>query len=180
MPIRDENPRSSSLASIATPDGYVSGTRLLLSDCRVALLLLDEARCRVMERVLGVPRDKSFVVTIIALGTLAEAVHSKVTQVLNAPGGPSVGDTVVGVAMLKESVHWIAGPDSRNSTLFGTLVAIAVLGASARPVVGASLRGVKAGSRRARAGFDRRYVHPVFSSSRNTPRAPIGGADASS
>lgn len=178
----------SSLDSITTPDtiqtvsghepGVVpnrdqnfGGARLLFSDVRVAFLLLDEARDRVLARLFGVPRDKSFLVTISALGTVAEAVHGKAARVLRVPGGPSVGDTVLGAAVLKESMHGIAGAWSRDTPFFGTLVAIAVLGASFRPALGASFRGIKASSHRARAGFDHRYGHLV-------PRA-VAAVDAS-
>ncbi len=147
-------------------DGYVGGARLLVSDVRVAILLLDEARYRVVARLFGVPRDKSLLVTIVALGTVAGAAHGKAAQVLRVPAGPSVADTVMGAAVVRESVHRIAGAWSRDSPFFGTLVAVAVLGASFRPVLGASFRGVKASSHRARAGFDHRYGHLVRASRR--------------
>jgi hypothetical protein len=58
------------------------GAKLLFTDARVAFLLLDEARYRALARLFGVPRDKSFLVTTIALGTLAQALHDKAAGVL--------------------------------------------------------------------------------------------------
>ena len=147
-------PSSAAVRLIATRDESVGGGRLLVSDCRVAFLLLDEARRRVIERVFGVPRDTSFLVTIVALGTLAEAVHRKVAGAMSIPGSPSIGDAVVGASVLRESVHWISGEQPGESPLLGTLVTIAVLGAIARPAAAGSFRGVKAASRRTRKGFD--------------------------
>lgn len=71
------------LASITTPHTVHSGAAgeqggarygdggasLLFSDTRIALLMLNEARYRVVARLFGVTRDQSFLVAIIALGT---------------------------------------------------------------------------------------------------------------
>jgi hypothetical protein len=137
------------------------GSRLLSSDVRVAWLLLDDARCRFIERWFGVPKEDTFLVTMIGLGLVAGAVHRHAERVLRVPGGPSAPDTVIGGAVLRESMHRIAGTWSRDSSSFGTLVAIAMLGASVRPGLAASLRGIKASSHVARAGFDHRYGHLV-------------------
>ena len=141
-------------------DGYFSGARLLISDARVAVLLIDEARDRAVERVFGVPRDQSFLVTVIALGTLAGAVHRMAEKILSGPN-PSLGDTVIGVAVVKAAVQGVAGDSSKGSPLFGTLVVISVLGAKFRPTVRASFRHIKAASHRARLDFDHRYGHLI-------------------
>jgi hypothetical protein len=166
------------LASITTPDTVQTGAgqqqgvalnhyqdfggaRLLFSDIRVAFLLLNEARNRILVRLFGVSTDTSFLVTIIAVGTLAETIHSKAVRVLGVQARPSLGDTMIGAAVLKESIHGIAGARSRDTPFLATLIAFAVLGRSFRPALGASFRGVKASSHRARAGFDHRYGHLV-------------------
>jgi hypothetical protein len=127
----------------------------------VAFLLLDEARYRVVSRIFGVPRDNSYLVTAIALGTAAAAAHGKAARVLRVPAGPSVADSVLAAAVVKESMHRIAGAWSRDTPLFGTLIGLAVLGASFRPVLSASFGGVNASLHRARAAFDHRYGHSV-------------------
>jgi hypothetical protein len=116
-------------------DGYFSGGRLLVSDERVVLLLLGEARDQAAERMFGVSRDKSFLVTMIALGMLASAVQSQAEKIAESFKGPnpSVGDAVVATAMAKAVAHGIAGDWSRDSPLFGTLAVISVLGLWSAP-----------------------------------------------
>jgi hypothetical protein len=142
-------------------DGYFGGTRLLVTDARVAFLLLNEARFRAIERMFGAPRDQSALVTAVAVGTLMQAVHSKATQIIKRPAGPSVQDTVIGAGIMKAAAHGIAGDSARDSPQFGTLVAIAVLGAACRPLVRLSWRDVRAVTHRMRRDFDHRYGHLV-------------------
>jgi hypothetical protein len=137
------------------------GVRLLINDMTVAYLLLVEARHRVAARLFGVSRDESFLVTAIALGTLAGALHDRAARVVAAPSIPSLGDTVLAAGVIKESVHGIAGAWSKDTPLFNTLLAIAVLGNLLRPVLRVSFRDIKASSHRARVAFDHRYGHLV-------------------
>jgi hypothetical protein len=66
----------------------VAGARLLVSDVRVALLLVDKARHRVVERLFGVSREQSWQVTLIALALLASAAHDKSDRLLKGPSNP--------------------------------------------------------------------------------------------
>lgn len=133
------------------------GARLLVSDVRVAFLLLDEARCAIVARLFGVARDDSLLVSIVALGALAQVAHDKATGALQT--GPSVGDSMIGVSVLREITHRLGGGLYRDTPIFGSLIAIAFLGASVRAAQRMSSRGVKAGAHRARVGFDHRYGH---------------------
>jgi hypothetical protein len=135
------------------------GLRLLVSDTRVALLLLDEARCAVVARLFGVSRDDSVLVSIIAVGALAHAAHATTAGVIEGQSWPSTGDSLIGVSALRESAHWLAGDLYRDTPIFGTLIAFAFLATSLRPVLRGSVRGIKIASRDARAGFDHRYGH---------------------
>ena len=58
-----------SVALISRAD--YGGARLLVSDIRVAFLLLDEARCAIVARLFGVAKDESVLVSIVAVGALA-------------------------------------------------------------------------------------------------------------
>ena len=133
------------------------GAQLLMSDLRVALLLLNEARYRTIQRLFGVSRDQVNLTTAVAALVLAGAVQERATRALNAPGAPSASDVALGAGVLRELVYGAAGPWSRDTPFFGTLVTIAVLGGLARPAVGASLRSVMSSTRRMRLGFDNRY-----------------------
>jgi hypothetical protein len=142
-------------------DEDVGGARLLLSDARVALILVDEARDLAVARLFGVPRDKALLVTIVGVAAVAQALHDKAARFATVSPQPSLVDTITASAFLDELVHGIAGTRSRDTPFVGALVVIAILGATVGPVAGASVRAVKASSHRARAGFDHRYGHLI-------------------
>ena len=159
-------PHAVGLTAEATTDGQrdialadVGGARLLVSDVRVALLLLDEARHRAVKRLFGVSRDQSWAVTLIALAALAQAAHEKSDQMLRGPGGPTRADVALGAAALRELLAWIPGPSSRDTPLVGTLVMIAVVGAGVRPGLSRTAHGIRTSSHRARQSFNHRYGH---------------------
>lgn len=137
----------------------VGGARLLVSDARVALLLLDEARYRVVNRLFGVDRDQSWPVTLIALAVLASAAHEKSDQMLKGPGGPTRTDMAFGVVGLRELLARISGPPSQDTPLLSTLVTIAVVGAVARPILSRAAHRIRTSSHHARQSFNHRYGH---------------------
>ena len=154
------------IASTGSADGValsrredLGGARLLLSDLRTAFLLANEARYRTIERVFGVPRDQANLVTLIGAVTLAAAVRDKVELMVTGPGGPTRGDALIGANVLKDLVYAIGGPSTRDTPLFGTLVATAVIRGLARPAVRGSVREIKAFSHEIRGSFDHRYGH---------------------
>lgn len=59
------------LRAMVRSQGLFGGARLLVSDSTVAYLLLNGARGRVVQRMFGVPKNKSALVTIVALAALA-------------------------------------------------------------------------------------------------------------
>ncbi len=91
------------------------GVRLLVTDVGVLLLLVDERRRRIVERLFGVSRDQSWQVTLIALVLLAQAAHEKSDRVLKGPGGPTLADAMLGAAMLRELLTAIPGPQARET-----------------------------------------------------------------
>jgi hypothetical protein len=150
-------PSADSKHAVALED--VSGARLLVSDIRTALLLLDEARYRAVRRLFGVSRDQSWPVTLIALAVLAQAAHDKSDQMLKGPGGPSRSDVMLGAAGVRELLAGIPGPRSRDTELVATLVAIALAGAVVRPGPSRAAHGIRTATDRARHSFERRYGH---------------------
>ena len=123
--------------------------------------MVNDARYRTIERLFGVPREQSNLVTLIALAVLAEAAHDKAERVLRGPGGPTRTETALGAGVLRESLKGLAGPASSDTPLFGTLVAIAVLGGLSRPALGRSVRGIRVFSDRTRLSFNHRYGHLI-------------------
>ena len=122
------------------------GARLLLGDVGIAALLLNEARRRVASRMFGVSEDQALLVTLVAAGLLAGGARNRAARVASVPSTPSLGDSVLVAGVLKEAVHALAGDWSKDTPLFTTLVAIAMLGTLARPVLKISFRDVKASS----------------------------------
>lgn len=137
------------------------GARLLVSDIRVALLLLDKARHAVVVRLFGVDRGDSVLISIIALATVARAAHNMTAGVVDFDARPSAGDSMLGMSVLRESAHWLAGDLYRDTPVFGSLIALAFFSAAVRPVVRVSAHAVKTASHQARSGFDKRYGHIV-------------------
>ncbi len=142
--------------------GYLSGVKLLVADTRMTLMLLNEARGRTMERVFGVPRDQSGLLTIIALAAVAEAFRTRTNQARSAAKPPSVSDSLLGVALVRESMQGIAGVQSRDLPLGSSLIALGMLGGALHPAVRASARRLASASHKARAEFDHRYGHLIL------------------
>ncbi len=172
-PLSAAGPVQAELAPIR-PEGYFGGIRLLAADARVATLLLEEARCRAMERLFGIPRDeKSGLATVIALATLAGALRARMP---NRPSRPGVSDLAFGFGLLRESAYDVAGPWSRESSYFGTLLAFALLGAGARFAVRGPTRRVRAVTHEAYAEFHHRYGHLIRPNRRGAAAAPLGSS----
>jgi hypothetical protein len=155
---------------VPTPkEGYFGGARLLAADIRIASLFADEARRRTMQRVFGIPRgDKSGLATLIALVALGETLRRR-TEGISAPSTPTVPGVVVGVSLVRELAYDIAGPWSRESPYFGTLLALALIGGTARMAVRGSAHQVRALSHKGIAEFEHRYGHLIRP---NRPRPP--------
>ncbi len=145
------------LRAMLRREGLFGGARLLVSDSTALYLLLNEARGRVMQRMFGVPKNKSALVTLIALAALAQAIDENVREAMKGSAAPSQGDSLLGFAIVNEVLRGIAGAGSGDSAYFGPLVTIALVSASIRPAVRASLRGMKT----VRADFDHRYGHLI-------------------
>lgn len=73
------------------------------------LLLVNEARDRVVGRLFGVSREQSGLVALFALGMIAQAAHDKAELLLRGPGGPSRSDLALGAGVLKELLTGIGG-----------------------------------------------------------------------
>ena len=151
------------------PEGFFGGARLLAADARVAYLLADEARRRTMERLFGIPRDEpSGVATVVALMVVAGVVRSRTPH---PKFRPTVNDAAFGFGALREAAYDVAGPWSRESSYFGTLLAFALAGTAARMAVRKSSEGVSGVSHKAYAEFHHRYGHLIRRNRRRDIRA---------
>ena len=140
-----------------TGDKNIGAGRLLVGDAIIAFLLLNEARNRIVERVYGVSREDSNVLTMFALGSLGDGLHGGAARVRGVPARLSVADPGIGAAALKETAHLVAGETSRATPFFGALLAFAVLARAFFPMLRGSIRGVRA-SFRGVIGGSRRFL----------------------
>jgi hypothetical protein len=132
------------------------GARLLLTDAKVVSLLLRDARDRTTARLFGTTSDQSLLITALALGSLAAAVHEKGTAILGVRPSPSA-DTLIGAGVMNVALHGIAGAPSRDKRFLAALVTFAVLGSSFGPAVAGSIRGLRAEGHRIGSAMRGRY-----------------------
>jgi hypothetical protein len=117
----------------------------------------DETRRRLVTRVFGVPREGTFLVTMIALGAAADGLHGATARAIKAKATPSVGDTFIGAVVVKEAVAGITGSRASDRRFVGALIATAVVAKSAKPVLERSLRSAQTRTRRTQATLRRLY-----------------------
>ena len=134
------------------------GARLLVSDVRLALLLLDEARQRVVERLFGVSRDQ-LVRDVDRAWKLAQAAHDNSDQMLRGPGGPTRADAGAWSRCARGAARRDPRPSSRETPLVATLLTIAVAGAPVPPALSRTAHGIRTSSHRARLSCNHRYGH---------------------
>jgi hypothetical protein len=143
----------------------VGFARLFFGDAAIVFLLLNDVRHRTISRVFGVSRDDSNLVTVLAVGSAAVAVHGTASRVRAIRRYPSGSDSVIGAAVLREAALGIAGEPSRAVPAAGALVALALVGRSSRPVLRGAFRttrgsvlGVVTAPQRLRAFARGRYA----------------------
>jgi len=133
-----------------------SGREMLLVDLGSGLLVLNEARCRMVERMFGVRRDQVNIATVVACLVAAEAAHRR-TERFKPSRRPKLADVAIGAGVVRESIYGVAGPSASDTPLAGTLIVLAVLGGLVRQPLVRSAHGMKASSRRLHQAFLGRY-----------------------
>jgi hypothetical protein len=131
----------------------VHGARLLVSDVRVAFLLLNEARYRTLTRLLGIPRDQANVATFIGALIALEGAQ----RAIKTPSGPSRADVLLGAGAAREALRGVAGRPAGDAPLIGTLLMIAIIGKPVREAVVEGMHGARGSMRKTNVGFRRRY-----------------------
>ena len=135
------------------------GSRLLVTDFRVASLLLNEARYRTFERLFGIPRNQANLATLIAAVVLAEAAHDKLERLRRVPP-PTPAELALGGAVFRELV--LGPPTAARPVVpgFTLLAAFAVAGGFVAPALARSAHAVRAASHDVWSGAVRRYWRP--------------------
>jgi hypothetical protein len=131
----------------ADNSSYFYNIQTIRSDPRIAYVLLNDARSRVLQRVFGTPKEQQFLLTLILVGMTGRAVAARAAWIRRMVPHPTGSDVLIGNSLLDEAAHMIAGDSTRDTPLVGSLVAFALLAAFARPGVDdirAAARTVKA------------------------------------
>ena len=153
-----------------SPNGAPGGARLLLTDTRVALLLLNEARYRTMEQAFGLTKEQVNAATLIGALGVAAALQARWRRMMEGPLLPPLPDLALGITTFRESVYAVVGPSAADIPLLGTLIAIGVIGSLGRPIVVRGVHGVRTSSHRAHSAFQHRYGHMVGHGRRHLER----------
>ena len=102
----------------------VGFARLFFGEAAIGFMLLNEARHRTVTRVFGVSREDSNLVTVLAIGSAAVAVHGTAARVGAMRPHPSRSDGLIGASVLREAALGIAGEPSRAVPAAGALIGV--------------------------------------------------------
>ncbi len=171
VPVPPVPPIAQAAAELARirPEGYFGGARLLAADAQVATMLANEARRRALRRLFGIPVDTSSrIATLIALGALVAGIRRQRERL---PSKPTPDYGLIGLGVLRETAYEIAGPASRSSRYFGTLLGVALIGGATRIAVKRSAHGARTLARHATTDFNHRYGHLIRTNRRRSDDA---------
>ena len=143
---------------VSMPPGVsdVTGARLLARDVGIVALLLNDVRHRTFQRVFAVERKDVNLVTLIVLLVTAERMQATSRKV-RAGRGPTLAEDFMGFGILREALCRVAGPDARDTPALASLLAIAVIGGTAR----SALHGLRGSGHGADVAFHKRYGYLV-------------------
>ena len=137
------------------------GSRLLVSDLRLAFTLANHARYRAIARLFGIGPDQANLLTLVLALTLADAAPAKVKQLLLGLPHPSAGDGLLAAGAWRQLLTAIAGPSDNATPFFGALLTIGLLSGTVAPRAVELARVVRTESHRIATGFHHRYGYIV-------------------
>ena len=124
--------------------------RLFLADSRLAFGVLNSTRYAVLRTAFGMSREQANVATVVGALVAADVAYETARRAVRSPLGVSATDVVLTGIGLREAALGITGPASRDTRLFGTLVAGAVVAGVAMPGLRGAARRIRAGERHLR------------------------------
>src|SRR4051794_36590042 len=127
-------------------------SRLFLADARLAYLVLNNARYRCLHRAFGVSHaDANLLTAVFALGgaTAAQATAHKVMHPHLTFDGTNAA---AGGILFHDAIGGFVGPSARKVPMFGTLLAVALVGGAALPGLRRAAHAARLAEHRARAG----------------------------
>ncbi len=155
------------------------GPLRLETDLRILFLMLNEARYRTLQATLGVSRDEANLVSLVLLGMMAHSVGVRWRRFMSGPAPvPSPGDMALGVAAVRDVVQGIAGPASRDTSMFGTLVAVAAMGGVSLPIIRRSMHAVREAAHEVTGAFRHRYGVHAAAAAKKVSQLNLGRGDS--
>src|SRR5213592_3344472 len=139
------------MAATAAGDRPAFGAgQLFLADSRLAFVVLNEARYRVLGRVFGVSREQANLLTFALALVGFEGAVTTAGRVIRVPLQVSRADFAIGGFMSREAAIGVAGPSAGEVSPFATLMTIAVVGGLALPTLRRTARRLREAERRVR------------------------------
>src|SRR5689334_11241421 len=129
-----------------TADANFGLGRLILTDTRLGLLVLNEIRHWGLNRVFGTSRAQANVLSLVLVLLAARTAHDVKQQMPPMPH-VSAGGTGRTAYVLYEAAIGYAGPQSRTTPLIAVPIATGLLGAVLLGGVRRAVRGARAAER---------------------------------
>jgi hypothetical protein len=143
--------------------------RLLASDARLALALLNHGRYVTLERVFGVPREQANTLTFVLALVAAGATWDTASR-LGHIHGPSRDSVFTSGFFMREAALGIGGPSARATPGFAAMLAVALASRAALPVARRALQNARETERRLRELRKRSYATAIAQGRRLTTR----------
>jgi hypothetical protein len=147
------------MTATASPAGASFGTvDLALADSRLAFLLANEVRHKVMQGVFGVSRENENLLTAIIVVAGAGAAFEGTRRALRAPMRAIGSEGVAGAFVMREAGIAMAGPTVGAAPMFGSLVAFALVAGTAVPTMRRAAHAARLAEHRMREHRIARYL----------------------
>lgn len=136
------------------------GGQVLAGDLRIAFLVINEGRHKLLHSVFGCTRQEANLVTLIGAGMVAHSVNRRLRRLISGPMPPP-GDNMLAVVGVRELLTATAGPGVRDTPGQPDLLLLAILASGGAPVLVKSLRGLRRAGHNLDSGFRHRYGYLV-------------------
>jgi hypothetical protein len=137
--------------------GFGTG-RLLLADSRLAYLVANDLRHRALHGAFGTTREQDNLLTAILVLGAATGTYETARRILHTPLIFTRNDAYAGAFLMREGIFGLAGPASRTTPLFGTLLAVAAVGGMALTGLRRAAHAARETERRVRRARIARYA----------------------
>lgn len=154
---------------------------LLLVDLRIAYLVINEFRCRLIDNVVAgsgsrldgddAGHELANLVTVVGVSILGRELRARTPHLARRPSPPAIVDGILIAAGVRGMLEALAGPQAGEVPGSGTLLALALVGRAIRPAHLRWLEQVGTRTQRVATGFNHRYGYLLDPGHRRELRA---------